>query len=210
MKAKTSLFLTLILLIASSCTIEKQLHSRGFHVEFHKRQRSSDSPDAITGQPATKIAESELITITTDSIIAPILQEKEEIVVSESANEQVIPATKVISGTLKRKITAGTSRIRTGISIQTHFSESLMSNSLKENQKKYSAKKGREIDWEEVSVWLYLVLALTALVFLTASLPGVSIGAALLGVLVGAVIVTLVCLLIASAIGDFEWFWSGR
>lgn len=204
------LFLS-ILIAASSCSIEKQLHSKGFHVEFHKRLRPSDPPDAITGRLATKTPETGQIIITADSITdAPILQEKEEIVISEPTNEQIFPTIKSTSGKLKRKSAAGSNKIRTGVSIQTHFSESVMSKSLNENQKKYSAKRSGNFDWGEFAGWVFGIGGLIVLICIGAQAPGVTIGAILLGLLVVVVVIILLALLISSAIGNVEWFWSGR
>ena len=199
-----------MLLIASSCTVEKQLYSKGFHVEFHKRQRLADSHNTTPIQPVTEIPEIEQIPTSPDSITdAPILQEKEEEVVSEPTNEKIIPATKVVS--VKAKIKTAVTRIRIGISIQTHFSESLMSKSLKENQNKHSAKKSRDFDWGEFSEWVLIVGGIIGFIFLMASMPGISFAQALVGTLVVILVIVLLGLLIANAVGSYDyWFWSGR
>jgi hypothetical protein len=211
MKAQTTLFLLVMLLAASSCTIEKQLYSRGFHVEFHKRHPKADSHDTHTAQPLIEIRETEQVQISSDTITdAPIPQQKEIEVVSVKMNEKIPQATKPVSGNLKGKIASRSHRIRTSISIQTHFSESLMSKSLKENRKKYSANKSRSFDWGEFASWVLCIGGLILLIGIGAQAPGVTIGAILLGLLVVVVLILLLALLISSALGNFEWFWSGR
>lgn len=202
-------FILLMLLAASSCTVEKRLYSRGFHVEFQKRQLPADSHNATSKQLITEIPQIEQLKISSDSITdTSILQEKEVEVVIERTNDEVIPATKPVSRKSKMEITVN--KIRTGISIQTHFSESLMSKSLEKDPKKRSKKRDMDIDWEKVLDWVYLFGGLIGLVLLASAMPGVNLGAALVGVLVVVIVIILVALLIASAIGDFEWFWSGR
>lgn len=221
MSIRITLFL-LILLAGSSCTVEKRLYTKGFHIEFRKPHQGSDAKDALQPKDQMGEKESEL-----DEVIFPktddlrlkeenpqeeesteLVQQEETQAITELPNKEFRSTNKPISEELNP--TSDSGRITTKVSIQVHFSESLMSKSLRKNQERHSANKSREIDWEEVSVWLYLIGGLIGLVLLLASMPGVSIGAALLGVLVGAVIATLVALLISSAVGNFEWFWSGR
>jgi len=209
MNAKTILFLIVILLAASSCTIEKQLYSKGFHVEFHKRQHPADPTNTTAIQPVTEIPEREQLTVSSDSIAdAPTLQEvPEEILVH--TKEKIIPATKAIPG--KSKIKTTLSRISTRISIQIHFSESLMSKSFKKDPKKRSEKRSRDFDWEEFGEWMLILGGLVAFIFLMASLPGISFVQALVGTLVVILIIILLGLLIANAVGGYDyWFWSGR
>lgn len=207
MKAKTALFLLCMLLAASSCTVEKQLYSRGFHVEFHKRVREADSHNTNLLQPLTEVPEKAQVTINPDSIAdRSMLQEKEIEAVSDSTHEKINPATKPISVKLKRKIASG----RIGISIQTHFSESLMSKSLKKDPEKRSEKRDIDIDWEEVLDWVSIFGLLIGLIILAATTPGVNLGAFLVGILVVAIVIILLAFLIANALDGYEWFWSGR
>lgn len=201
-------FILLLLLSASSCTIEKQLHSGGFHIEFHKRQRPADSHNTNTAQLITEIPEIEQVTIRPDSITdAPILPEKEEETVSPCMDEKVIPASKPVS--VKSKMKVASNRIRTGISIQIHFSESLMSKSLKTDPKKRSEKRDIDIDWEEVATWVLFVAGLIGLGFYLA--PGASLGVILIGILAVLAAIILVAFLISNALGNYQyWFWSGR
>lgn len=204
-------FIILTLLAASSCTIEKQLYSKGFHVEFHKRQRPADSHNTNTDQPVNEIPEIDQVLTYPDSITdSPILQEKEEEIVSELTSEKISPTPNPVS--IKSKIKIAAKRIRTGISIQTHFSESLMSKSLKENQKKLSSNnKSRDFDWGEFSEWMVIVGGVIGYIFLLASMPGVSFTQALVGVLIAVLVIVLLGLLISNAVGDYQyWFWSGR
>lgn len=207
MKAQTTLLL-FILLVASSCTVEKQLYSRGFHVEFHKRVREADSHHTNPIQPVTEIPEIEQAISSPDSVTnTVVLQEKEMEIIPVSTNQEPIPAIKPISKKSKMKLASG--RIRTGVSIQTHFSESLMSKSLKENRK-YSTNSSRGFDWGEFAGWVLCIGGLIVLIGIGAQAPGVTIGAILLGLLVVVVVIILLALLISSALGDIEWFWSGR
>ncbi len=197
-----------MLFAAGSCTIEKQLYSKGFHVEFHKRKPSVDSHNSNC--LVTEIPESDQETISSDSITdAPLLKEKEDEVVSELTKKKIIPVIKLDS--VKSKVKTAANRIRTGISIQTHFSESLMSKSVKKDPKKRSEKRDIDIDWGEVAGWVLCIGGLIGLICIGAQAPGVSIGAVLLGVLVVVVVILLIALLIANALDGFDyWFWSGR
>jgi hypothetical protein len=209
MKVQTVLSIILVLLAASSCTIEKQLYSKGFHVEFHKRQRPADPHKPTAIQPITETPEEELRTIVSDSITdAHILQEKEVELVSVHTYEKVIPAAKPIF--MKSKMKTVANKIRTGISIQTHFSESLMSKSLKKDPKKRSENKSRDFDWGEFGEWMLILGGVVGFIFLLASMPGVSFTQALVGVLIVILIIILLALLISSALDNVEWFWSGR
>lgn len=210
MKAQTALFLSFILLTASSCTIEKQLYSKGFHVELHKRQRPADSHNITAVQPTTEIPEEEKTTIVSDSITdTPILQGKQKETISTPADEKIIPVSKAIA--VKSKIKTTANRIRTGISIQTHFSESLMSKSFKKDPKNRSEKRSRDFDWGEFGEWMLILGGVVAFIFLMTSMPGVSFVQALVGVLVVILIIILLGLLIANAVGGYDyWFWSGR
>lgn len=210
MKAKTILFLIVILLAASSCTIEKQLYSKGFHVEFHKRQHPEDPHNTTAIQPETETPEREQLTVSSDSITdTSILQEKKTEEIPIHTNEKIIPVTKAIPGKSKMKTTV--SRISTRISIQAHFSESLMSKSFKKDPRKRSEKKSRDFDWEEFGEWMLILGGLVAFIFLMASLPGISFVQALVGTLVVILIIILLGLLLANAIGSYDyWFWSGR
>ncbi|MDF3029273.1 MAG: hypothetical protein K0S23_3580 [Fluviicola sp.] len=202
------IFLLLLLFAVSSCTIEKQLYSRGFHVEFHKRQPPADSHNTNTNQLITEIPETGEIIRSQDSIIdTSILKEKQEDIIPPPMDEKVIPAIKVVSR--KSKIKTVSNRIRTHISIHTHFSESLMSKSLKKDSKKRSEKRDIDIDWEEVATWALFVGGLIALGFFLA--PGANFGVILLGIVAVLAVIILVVFLISRAFGNYQyWFWSGR
>jgi hypothetical protein len=210
MKTQTILFLLVMLLAASSCTIEKRLYSRGFHVEFHKRQSQADPNNLNTVQTLTEILEIEHAEINSDSIVDTTIPQKKEMdVVSVKKNEKISQTTNPVSGNLKRKIASCSDKIRTGISIQTHSSQSMISKSLKENRK-YSTNRSRGFDWGEFAGWVFCIGGLIVLIGVGAQAPGVTVGAILLGLLVVVVVIILLALLISSALGNFEWFWSGR
>jgi len=201
MNLRITLFLSVLLAI-SSCTIEKRLYSRGFHIEFRKPARESNKIIRADG-----IMEKEYLRINSDSIMnTPVLQEKEQLV-PVCPNEKSIPATKSLSGKLKTKIPSG--KIRTGVSIQIHFSESLMNKSLKKTLKKHTEHRSRDIDWGEVLDWVLIAGAIIGAIFLLAAMPGISFTQALLGVLIIVILIFIVGLLIGNSLDRVEWFWSG-
>lgn len=194
----------------SSCTIEKRLYTKGFHVEFRKSLRESDPHREVQSINEPKSIENKLEEIRPDSIIDPsvVIQEEKEEVISDNTNENSIPVIKSVSR--KSKMKSPIHRIRTGVFIHMHFSESLMNKSLKKNQYKRSVNRSRDFDWGEFFEWVLIVGAIIGFVFLLSAMPGVSFVEALIGVLVVILIAFLLALLISSALGNFEWFWSGR
>ncbi|MNJ83254.1 hypothetical protein D3C87_06700 [compost metagenome] len=205
MRKRITIFLSSLIAL-SSCSVERRLYSKGLHVEFRKPSRGSDSHHQI--QSLDEPEENEPEKISSDSIINIPVQEKKENLISDSTNEKMIPAIKSIFW--KSKIKPAVNRIRTGISIETHFSESLMSKSLKKNQYKHSVNKSRDFDWGEFFEWVLIIGGVIGFIFLLASMPGVTFVQALIGVLVVILIIFLLGLLISSALGNIEWFWSGR
>lgn len=201
------IFLFLSIFIAvSSCTVEKRLYTKGIHVEFRKSFRGSDSHDQLPANDEP--IENEAGEIRPDSIPeTPVIQEEEAMDV-RNTNKEMIPAIKSVSRKSNMKPTLN--RSRTGIFIQVHFSESLMSKSLEKNQYKRSTNSSRDFDWGEFFEWVLIVGAIIGFVFLLAAMPGVSFVQAFIGVLVAILVIFLLGLLISSALGNFEWFWSGR
>lgn len=95
MRKRITLFLSSLIAL-SSCSVERRLYSKGLHIEFRKPLRGSDSHHQI--QSPDESEENELGKISPDSIIEiPAIQEKKDVLISDSTNEKMIPAITSVS-----------------------------------------------------------------------------------------------------------------
>ena len=210
MNIRITLFLS-ILFIIGSCTFEKRLYSKGFHVESRKKLRESDSNDAHTIQPAVETPETGAVMIDSNSRAdVPILREKEEaeIPVIKANIRETIPVFQSVSG--KSKMNPAVNSHSRKVFIQTHFSESVMGKSLRENRNNHSEKKSRNFDWEEFWKWMLIIGLTLGAVFLISLAPGISFLQAFIVVFAAILALYLFVLLLSAAFGNFEWFWIGN
>ncbi len=209
---KRLLIFFFILLAVSSCTVQKRLHSTGFHVEFRKKLQKPDSHELNTIQVRSETQETEPASIYTEVITDTLL-------IPEKVEEGVYP-TKITEISTSSQSVAGESELKptskrflTNIAIQTHFSESLLNKSFKKNKIKQRRSKSSDFDWDEFWEWMLIVgIILGSALVLSLVVPGVNFLQALLVVLLGILALYLFVLLISLAFGNFrfEWFWSGR
>lgn len=86
MKRCTELFLLLMLIVfVQSCTIEKRLHGRGYHITWHKRYRPAKGNEVKQELPDTLVAETPAPEILPDPVEDP------EVETPEADTEQVTP-----------------------------------------------------------------------------------------------------------------------
>lgn len=202
-----------LLFAVSSCTIEKQLYSHGFHVEFRKKLPQSRANELTTIQATTETPEIEQqITVDPNPVTdTTMLEELQEVSLNRNteliSENQSVPRRSMVKPFIEKHL------IQSRDGVQSNFSGSLKSKLLKENQGNKRSKNAQEFDWEEFGDWFLIVgLILGVALFLSLITPGMNFLQALALVLLAILAFLLFLWLIFSAFDSFrfEWFWSGR
>lgn len=195
-----------LLLAAGSCTIQKQLHSKGFHVEFRKRLHAKDSS---VQSPESTYPDRGTVKNPSDSIAGVVVVADKKEDASSMEPEIGIPATKTRHYRFPWKTQP--KRVTPEIQVQTQASESRMNQLIHKQQSKRAIKKrSSSFEWRDVLDWVIIIGLTICFIFLIASVPGVSFIQAVVSVLVVVLAVILLGYLISSALGNYQWFWSGR
>lgn len=207
MKAQITFFL-FILLVISSCTVEKRLYSKGFHVEFRKplpRSGSKDQTQAITEHQPEEIHpdSTELVSISrkpeNDQALTQITEvslNSEKPIVSEQSmvkRSALREKTKVCAIPLKKP------KLRVN-----PVSE------LKEKQFKKPKNDRNYSQFWEIMGFIGLVTGLLGIILLFIFIENPVCLLILQIVLAGLALAGLIWLIFAICGLRIEWFWSGR
>ncbi|MGV3610866.1 MAG: hypothetical protein ACO1N0_07955 [Fluviicola sp.] len=207
------ILIVLILLATSSCTVQKRLYNRGFHVEFRKSIKGSVKEPLLPSFDEENNMESEVFP--DDSVQLDLAFEKT--ISDDLIQNEVIPEQNRRGNSLNLEKPVLTTRFsgRSHSFVSTRFtsvaeitSSSKDNFSLKEStsQEKTGTPK-RDVNWEKIIVrtiiWL-LVAALIVLILLSpfAKYFLIAVCVVAAGMLLG--------WLISCCFSGFEWFWSGR
>jgi hypothetical protein len=208
-------FFLFVLAAVSSCTVQKRLYNKGFHVEFHKHLHRSNIHTHAQAIDEPELAENETKEIHSDFSLVQEAQtdgsdscsdEKIELVAIEQQSPEDADT---YLGQSIRKI--ATQPIRLHFSDhQTRMQSPRGSFLPKSTSTKQQTKKSRDFDRDKFWDWVIILGLTVGAVILLSFIPGVTFLQALLVVLGVIVALYLLALLIGAAFGNFEWFWSGR
>lgn len=205
MKAQITFFL-FILLAISSCTVEKRLYSKGFHVEFRKPHHGSDSRNTL--QPVSDQAENHPDSIT----IIPITEKPDVNEISSKADEdQPVLETPLVSEQTLVKRSA--LREKTKVCAIPLKKPKFLVNPvsvLKEKQFKKLKNDRNYSQFWEIMGFIGLVTGLLGIILLFIFIENPICLLILQIVLAGLALAGLIWLIFAICGLRIEWFWSGR
>ncbi len=197
--------LTILILALGSCTIQKRLYTGGYSMDFHSKYKSVKTDPEAQSKFATDIkpeigaGKSFLVA---DSVIIGKIETTEPLEKVVSKQEKHSFGNKVVQPArtfLKKTIPVTSLQTKQKMTEVKEF----------KNQTERMSSPGIrdwDVDW---GTWIGFVVIVTllALYFIYPTF-----GLVMEAILAIAVLICFVCLIcwIISALGNFEWFWSGR
>lgn len=207
MKAQITFFL-FILLAISSCTVEKRLYSKGFHVEFRKplpRSGSKDQTQAITEHQQEEIRP--------DSTELVCISQKPE-------NDRALTQTTGVSLNSEKPVVSKQTLVKRsalnektkGCTIPLKKPKFLVNplSALKEKQFKKPKNDRNYSQFWEIMGFIGLVTGLLGIILLFIFIENPICLLILQIVLAGLAFAGLIWLIFAICGLRIEWFWSGR
>lgn len=210
MKIQITFFL-FILLAISSCTVEKRLYTKGFHVEFHKRHHGADSRNML--QSVSDQAENHPDDIHPDSIIIIPITKKLSVneISSKADDNQPVLETPFVSKPPEKRFSPFHKRTRVHrVSLKKSRFLTNPVSELKEKQFKNPKNDRNYRQFWEIMGFIGLLAGLLGIILLFIFIENPVCLLILQIVLAGLALAGLIWLIAALCGLHFEWFWSGR
>ncbi len=202
---KKLITLTILILALGSCTIQKRLHTGGYYIDFHSKYKSvktePETQTTVTADVKPEIRDKKSFLIA-DSVIVNKIETADPPENSISKQESLSFEKKVIGRTrtfLKKAIPVPAMETKQQITEMKRFNQ-------QKDQRSSPSISDWDVDW---AAWIGFVVIVTILI-LYFVYP--TFGLVMEAILAIMVLIGFVCLIcwIVSALGNFEWFWSGR
>ena len=210
MKAQITFFL-FILLAISSCTVEKRLYSKGFHIEFRKRLRESDSKDQTPAMTELLKNQSEEIGPDSTEVISIPEESETDQTLIHTAGVSLNSEKPVVSKQTLVKRSALNEKTK-GCTIPLKKPKFLVNplSALKEKQFKKPKNDRNYSQFWEIMGFIGLVTGLLGIILLFIFIENPICLLILQIVLAGLAFAGLIWLIFAICGLRIEWFWSGR
>lgn len=216
---KSITFTIVLILFLGSCTIEKRLYNKGFHVEYHKKSGKVKETESAknSGDIKETIREEEVALVPE---VEDLNRKKAEISLPKKEDVQLRKHPGTIKNKLQEKTLVPEQKRTTTAADQSRQLHRLLlqrfnkTTEYRQSQQK-SARQSRgsgisEEAFEFLAGALLLTLLLLCIAFPTfGAIVEMIVGIVLLILLVVGVVWVIVWLCTAD-FGNFPWFWSGR
>lgn len=205
MTKRILLFLILFAAV-SSCTVQKRLYNKGFHVEFRKQVKESEHHSNKNYFAEVSQTESEVLL--PDSIFTssnPEEFETDEVISSPTANAPDLKPTAISSFQSKRKDPEKNPK---SIFMQVHVKESVMYKSLQEGR--MLSTTSSDIDWEDTLITVGSAILIIILLILYFTFPTFALILEIIFAILLLVALVMLIVWLCGALNNIEWFWSGR
>lgn len=198
---------TLIILILAlgSCTIQKRLHTGGYSIDFHSKHKSVkadlEAQPAFTADVKPEIRDGKSF-LTADSVINDKIETADPLENQVFNHDRPSFEKKVIGRTrtfLKKTIPVPVLETKQKMTEMKKFNQ-------QQDQRSRPSIRDWDVDWASV----FGVCALTAIVVLCLIYPAFLAVVELILGLALLVFIVVGIIWIFAALGNFQWFWSGR